>query len=238
LITDRRVDEATEMLSAKLVAFGKDSRLLDVQRKLAELAARKEEAENIDKVCQEAIELRAKARFDEAVRILDACAVRHAGAPGIAAALAEAKRDREAFRRKKEIDAALARVSELVQKGEFEAARHVLEGMTRSYPDSRELAGAAARIQSRLEEVERQREITQLTSSIEQAIAVREWDHAVTRSDAALERFPREDVFVRLKRRAEEEKYQADIAARKAVQAPEEQRWRSRFVRRLTRRLR
>jgi hypothetical protein len=238
MLADRRVDEATNLLNAKLVDLGKDSRLLDLQRKLAELAARKEEAENIERVCQEAIDLRAKARFDEAIRILDACAVRYAGAPGIPAALAEAKRDREAFRRKKEIDAALARASALVQNREFETARPVLEDILRSYPNSRELAGAAARIQSRLEEGERQREIAQLTSSIEQAIAVREWDHAVTRSDAALERFPREDVFARLRRKAEEERYKADVASRNTVQAPEEQRWGSRFVRRLTRRLR
>jgi hypothetical protein len=211
LLADRRVDEATELLNAKLLDLGKDSRLLDVQRKLADLAAQKEEAENIEKVCQEAIELRASARFDEAVRVLDACEVRYPGAPGIAAALTEAKKEREGFRRKKEMDAALARASELVQKGEFESARYVLEDIIRSYPDSRELADAAARIRSRMEEGERQREVAQLTSSIEQAIAVREWGHAVTRAEAAIERFPREDIFARLKRKAEEGKYKADI---------------------------
>ncbi|MGA3238368.1 MAG: protein kinase [Bryobacteraceae bacterium] len=211
MLADRRVDEATKLLNAKLVDIGKDSRLLDVQRKLAELAARKEEAENIDKVCQEAMELRAGARFDDAVRLLEACEVRYPGAPGIAAALADAKRAREAFRRKKEIDSALARASELVQKGEFESARYALEDVIGSYPDSRELADAVARIRSRVEQGERQREIAQLTASIEQAIAVREWGHAVTRSDAAIERFPREDMFARLKRKAEEGKYKADI---------------------------
>ena len=77
MLADRRVEEATELLNAKLLDLGKDSRLLDVQRRLAELAAQKEEAENIEKVCQEAIELRAQARFDEAVRVLDACEVRY-----------------------------------------------------------------------------------------------------------------------------------------------------------------
>jgi hypothetical protein len=211
MLVDRRVNEATELLNARLGDIGKDSRLLDVQRKLAELAAQQEEAENIEKVCQEAIELRASARFDEAVRVLDACEVRYRGAPAIANALVEAKKEREGFRRKKEIDAALARASELVQKGEFETARYVLEDISRSYPDSRELADAAARIRARLEDAERQREIGQLTASIEQAIHVREWGHAVTRSDAAIERFPSEDVFARLKRKAEEGKYKADI---------------------------
>ena len=129
----------------------------------------------------------------------------------VTAALAEAKREREGFRRKKEIDSVLARASELVQKGDFESARYALEDIIKSYPDSRELTDAAARIRARLEEGERQREIAQLTASIEQAIAVREWGHAVTRADGALEKFPHEDIFARLKRRAEEGKYKADI---------------------------
>jgi serine/threonine protein kinase len=211
MLEDRRVNEATELPNAKPFDLGKDSRLLDVQRKLAVLAAQKDEAENIEKVCQEAIELRARARFDDAVRVLDACEVRYPGAPVLAAALAEAKKERKAFQRRKEIDSTLARASELVQKGDFESARSVLEDILRSHPDSRKLADAAARIRLRLEDGEHQREIAQLSASIEQAVAEREWGHAVTRSAAALERFPREDIFASLKRKAEEGKYKADI---------------------------
>jgi serine/threonine-protein kinase len=212
MLAGGRGDEAaTVLMEAKLGDLGKDSRLLEVQRKLAELAARKEQAANIEKACQEAFELRGQNRFDEAARLLDACNARYSGSSVVAAALSEVGRDREDFNRKKAIDAAMAVASELVQQGEFESARRALEDSVQSYPDSRELAESAAHVRSLLDDAEHKDEIAQLAAAIEQALAQGAWNDARSQAKSAIERFPREAAFASLKRRADEGKYKAEI---------------------------
>jgi hypothetical protein len=212
MLAGGRADEAaTVLMEAKLGDLGKDSRLLEVQRKLAELAARKAQAANIEKACQEATELRSQNRFDDATRLLEACNSRYPGSSVVAAALSEVRRDREEFNRKKAIDAAVAVASELVQQGEFESARRALEDSIKSYPDSRELAESAARVRSLLDGAEHKDEIAQLAAAIEQALARGAWNDARSTAKNAIERFPREAAFASLKRRADEGKYKAEI---------------------------
>ena len=212
MLAGGRADEAaTVLMEAKLGDLGKDSRLLEVQRKLAELAARKAQAANIEKACQEAFELRGQSRFDEAARLLEACNSRYPGSSVVAAALSEVGRDREEFNRKKAIDAAMAVASELVQQGEFESARRALEDSVKSYPDSRELAESAARVRSLLDDAEHKDEIAQLAAAIEQALAQGAWNDARSQAKSAIEKFPREAAFASLKRRADEGKYKAEI---------------------------
>jgi hypothetical protein len=212
MLAGGRADEAaTVLMEAKLGDLGKDSRLLEVQRKLAELAARKEQAANIEKVCQEAIELRSQNRFDDATRLLEACNSRYPNSSVVAAALSEVRRDREDFGRKKAINAAMATASELVQQGEFQSAKRSLEDSIKSYPDSRELAESAARVSSLLDDAEHKDEIAQLAAAIEQALAQGAWNDARTQAKSAIEKFPREAAFASLKRKADEGKYKAEI---------------------------
>jgi serine/threonine-protein kinase len=212
MLAGGRGDEAaTVLMEAKLGDLGKDSRLLEVQRKLAELAARKEQSANIEKVCQEAIELRSQNRFDDAARLLEACNSRYPNSSVVAAALSEVGRDREDFNRKKAIDAAMATASQLVQQGELESARRALEDSVQSYPDSRDLADSAARVRSLLDDAEHKDEIAQLAAAIEQALAQGAWNDARSQAKSAIERFPREAAFASLKRRADEGKYKAEI---------------------------
>jgi hypothetical protein len=212
MLAGGRGDEAaTVLMEAKLGDLGKDSRLLEVQRKLAELAARKEQAANIEKVCQEAVELRSQNRFDDAARLLEACNSRYAGSSVIAAALSEVRRDREDFNRRKAINAAMAMASELVEQGELESAKRALEDSIKSYPDSRELAESASRVISLLDDAEHKDEIAQLAAAIEQALAQGAWNDARGQAKSAIEKFPREAAFASLKRRADEGKYKAEI---------------------------
>jgi hypothetical protein len=64
----------------------------------------------------------------------------------------------------------------------------------------------------RRDEADRQREIKQLTELAERAIAEGDWNRAIGRVSAGLDRFPEDASLVRLKRAAEDGKHRSEIA--------------------------
>jgi predicted Ser/Thr protein kinase len=209
---ENRLPEAMELLDKSLASHGADARLLEARERLSERLAERQRAEYLASLQKECRLLLRQARFDDASRLLEGCQVRFPNTREVAELLAEAESARKAYERKQSIDTALSRASELMQQGEFEACLGVLEEGLRSYPDSGELEAACARARVRRDEADRQRDIKQLTEAIERAIAEGDWNRAVGRISAGLERFPGEASLVRLKRAAEDGKHRSEIA--------------------------
>ena len=190
---------------------GQDSRLLEAQQYLSEGLAAQQLAEYVDKACKQAQSLQSQNRFQEALRVLDACEIRCPGIPAIAELLVAVKNSRDRFGRKREIDKALADAADLVQREQLDRALEVLEDALKAQPESRELADAAKRIRSGREEAERRRDIAGCVESIERALTEQNWNQAISRVATAEEQFPGEAVFPRLKRRAEDGKHKAEL---------------------------
>lgn len=209
---ENRFSEATELLEKSLNDHGGDARLLQAQQHLSESLAERQRAEYLGNLRKECLLLLKQGRFDDALRLLEGCEDRYPNSREVSDLLAQAKSAREAHERKQSIETALARASELIQHGDFEAGLSVLEDALRSYPDSRDLAEALARAGARRDKADRQRETKQLTEEIERAIAAGDWSRATNRISAGLERFPEEAALVRLKRTAEDGKHRSDLA--------------------------
>jgi eukaryotic-like serine/threonine-protein kinase len=204
-------EAATEILNAAFAKHGKAGPLIEEQQRLAESTAERQRAEAIEKACNEARALAKRNQFDEALRILDAAEIRYPGALSIAALRVEIERDRASFRRRSEIDEALAKASEMVQQGNLQSGLYLLEDALKSHPDSRELRDAAARVKTRLEEENRRREIVHVTGEIKQAIATQDLNTAVKLANTASVKFPAAEEIARLKRQAEEGKQRKEV---------------------------
>jgi serine/threonine protein kinase len=204
-------EAATEILNAAFIKHGRADALVQEQQKLSDHLAEVQRNEAIQKGCEEARSLRKLNQFDEALRALDALAVRYPGAPAIATLRAEIERDRAAFRQRKEIEDALAAAAELVQKGQTRAGLELLENAIKSHPGSTELKEAAARVKARLEEEEHQHELSNVTGAIEKAILAKDWNRAVNQATGAFAKFPGAEEVARLKRQAEEGKQRKDV---------------------------
>ncbi|MGO9095113.1 MAG: protein kinase domain-containing protein [Bryobacteraceae bacterium] len=209
---ENRLPEALELLDKSLANHGADARLLEARERLSERLAERQRAEYLASLQKECRLLLRQGRFDDALRLLEGCQVRFPNTGELAELLAEAESARKAHERKQSIDTALSRASALMQQGEFEACLGILEEGLRAYPDSRDLEAACARARVRRDEADRQREIKQLTESIERAIAEGDWNRAIGRISAGLERFPADASLVRLKRAAEDGKHRSEIA--------------------------
>jgi eukaryotic-like serine/threonine-protein kinase len=204
-------DAATEILNAAFAKHGKAGALVEEQQKLAESMAERQRADAIEKACDEARAFAKRNQFDEASRVLDAAEIRYPGALPIAALRVDIERHRAAFRRRTEIEGALAKASDMVQLGNLQAGLDLLEDALKSHPDSRELKDAAARLRGRLEEENRQREIVHVTGEIKQAIATQNWNSAIKSANTASVKFPAAEEIARLKRKAEEGKQRKEI---------------------------
>ncbi len=211
LRSDGRLADASRLVKDGLRDQGQDSRLLEAQQYLSEDLAAQQRTEYVDKACKQARVLQSQNRFQESLRVLDACEIRYPGIPAIAELLVAVKNDRDRLVRKREIDKALADVADLVQREQMDKALDVLEEALKAQPESRELADAATRIRSGREEVERRRDIAGCVESIERALTEQNWNQAISRASAAGEQFPGEAVFPRLKRRAEDGKHKAEL---------------------------
>lgn len=209
---ENRFSEAMELLDKSLADHGGDARLLETRERLSERLGELQRAEYLANLHKECRLLLRQGRFGDALRLLEGCQVRYPNSREVSDLLAEVESGRKAHERKQSIAAALARASELMQKGDLEACLSVLEDGLRSYPDSRELAAACERARVRRDEADRQREIRQLTELIERAIAEGDWNRAIGRISAGLERFPEEASLVRLKRSAEDGKHRSELA--------------------------
>jgi serine/threonine-protein kinase len=211
LRSDGRFADASRLVQDGLREHGQDSRLLEAQQYLSEGLAAQQRAEDLDKACKQAQSLRDQNRFQEALRVLDACAIRYPNVPAIAHLVVEVKNDRDRFVRRREMDKALADAADLVQREQPDKALEVLEEALKAQPESRELADAATRIRSGREETERRRDIAECVESIERALTERNWNQAISRAATAEEQFPGEAVFPRLKRRAQDGKHKAEL---------------------------
>lgn len=203
-------EAATEILNAAFLKHGRDEALERERQKLAESMAERQRAEALDKACAEARGCLKQSRFEEGLRILDAAEIRYPRALPLAALRAEIEQERAAFRRKDDIDQALAKAADLVQQAQLKPARDLLEDALRSYPDARGLQEAASRIRTRIEEEEKRSEIANITGQISVSIANRDWNRAVSQATGAHAKFPVEEI-ARLKRQAEDGKQQKEI---------------------------
>lgn len=221
---ESRFREAIELVEKSLSELGGDARLVAARRPLAENLAEQQRREYFGSLREQCLLLLNQARFDEAFRLLEGGEVRYPHSREAADLRTQAQSAREAHERKHSIESALARASELIQKGQFEGAVGALEEAHGTYPEVPELGEALARARSLRDEADRKREIEQNAGLIERAIADQDWDRAINRVAAALDRFPKETCLVRLKRNAEEGKRRSEIAeveasAHQALQA-------------------
>ena len=203
-------EAATQILNAAVLKHGNAAPLLDFQRELEQTIEEQRRTQAIDRACDEARGLAKQGRFDEALRALDGAEIRYPGSLPIAALRAEIEQERGKMRRKAEIDQALAKAADLVQKGQLQPGLKLLEEALQICLDSRELKEAATRLRNRIDEEERKRELSNITGAIQQAIATQDWNRALSHATGAYAKFPGEEI-ARLKRQAEEGKQRKEI---------------------------
>jgi len=212
LLKQSRFDDAIRLLEGGEVRYPGSREVSDLLAEARSAREAHERKQSIEKALARASVLVQQGDFESAMAVLEEALRSYPDSRELAEALARARTRREAHERKQSIEKALARASVLVQQGDFESAIGALEETLRSYPDSRELAEALARARTRRDEADRQREIEQIVEVIERAMAAADWNRALDRISAGLDRFPEEPSLVRLRGTAEDGKHRSEIA--------------------------
>jgi hypothetical protein len=211
MLHSSQIDAATQVFERIRLLSGDDPRLPALRDRLTVAVTTKQRRDEIQRICADARELMSRGKFDEALTLLEGGAVRYPDAEDFPRLIADAETGRRDALRKKAIEQVLSTAAALVEKGQAEVALRGLEQKQQLYPDSRELADAAARLRERVQAAARQQEISENIESIERLIGEKKWAQALALAEAGQQQYPDTPVFAGLKRRVESAKREWEI---------------------------